>query len=251
MRPILVFDTETVVDADMARRVVGDMELSDMDALTRVAPPRNEAETFSFPKPLYHRVVEIAVCVVTSEGKVETLKPLRTTADERTLLHAFWGGFGRHAGVARVVTYNGRKFDLPVLVQRALAHGVSPAPIYTGDYRQRFRDSHLDIMEVLSDYGTSMALSQHEMATMLGVPGKIGVDGGDVRTHWAEGKTADIAAYCTCDVVTLTLCFARMGVHAGWCTVNESKEIEAGVRNALEGLAGGHHLYQTFLDSLG
>lgn len=29
MRPILVFDTETVVDADIARRVVDDAALSD------------------------------------------------------------------------------------------------------------------------------------------------------------------------------------------------------------------------------
>ena len=250
MRPILVFDTETVVDADMARRVVGDMELPDADGLARVAPPRNDGEAFSFPKPLYHRVVEVAVCVVTSEGKVETLKPLGPAADERTLLQAFWGGFGRHSGT-RLVTYNGRKFDVPVLVQRALANGVSPAPIYAGDYRQRFRDSHLDVMEVLSDYGSSLALSQHEMATLLGVPGKLGVDGGDVRVLWAEGKTADIAAYCTCDVATLTLSFARLGIHTGWCTEGEADQIELGIRNALEAMEAAHPMYRAFLEALG
>lgn len=250
MRPILVFDTETVVDADMARRVVDDAELSDADALAKVAPPRNDAEAYGFPKPLYHHVVEISVCVVSAEGKVEILKPLGPGAgDERTLLQAFWSGFGRHGGT-RLVTYNGRKFDVPVLVQRALASGVSPGTIFTGDYRQRFRDSHLDLMEVLSDYGSSLALSQHEMATMLGVPGKLGVDGGDVKTLWAEGKTADIAAYCTCDVATLTLCFARMGVHTGWCTDGEEEQIEAGIREALEALAGGHGLYRAFLAAL-
>lgn len=251
MRPILVFDTETVVDAGMARRVMDDATLPDAAALAKVAPPRNEGEEYGFPKPLYHRVVEIAVCVVTEEGKVETLKPLsKPVDDERSLLQAFWGGFGRHGGT-RLVTYNGRKFDVPVLVQRALAAGVSPAPIFVGDYRQRFRDSHLDIMEVLSDFGSSLALSQHEMATMLGVPGKLGVDGGDVRTLWAEGKTADIAAYCTCDVATLTLCFAKMGVHAGWCSAGEAGEIETGVRNALEALNSMHPLYGTFLERLG
>lgn len=250
MRPILVFDTETVVDADMARRVVGDAVLSDSDALARVAPPRNDGEAFSFPKPLYHRVVEVAVCVVTSEGKVETLKPLGPAADERTLLQAFWGGFGRHGGT-RLVTYNGRKFDVPVLVQRALASGVSPAPIYTGDYRQRFRGSHLDLMEILSDYGSSLALSQHEMATMLGVPGKLGVDGGDVRQLWADGKTDDIAAYCTSDVATLTLGFARLGIHTGWCTEDDAGQIELGIRNALEALERVHPLYRAFLEGLG
>ena len=248
MRPILVFDSETIADPDMARRVAGDAQLSDEEALARVAPPRQEGEAYGFPKPLYHRVVEIAVCVVTAEGRVETLKPLATGADERALLQAFWSGFGHHATASRIVSFNGRRFDVPVLVQRALSLGVSPAPLFLGDYRQRFRDSHLDLMEILSDYGTSMSLSQHEAATMLGVPGKIGVDGGEVRGMWAEGRTEDIAAYCTCDVATLTLCFARLGVHTGWCSAVEAAEIESGLRSALTSLSEAHAMYQAFLD---
>ena len=235
-------------DADVARRVLGESDLTDSEALARVAPPRSGDEPYGFPKPLYHRVVAIAVCVVTADGTVETLRPL-ASADERSLLQGFWAGFAHRAPGVRLVTFNGRRFDVPVLVQRALYHGVSPAALWREDYRQRFRESHLDVMDVLSDYGGSLSLSQHEMATMLSVPGKLGVGGADVQAMWSAGRHEDIAAYCTCDVATLALAFARLGVHTGWCRSEEAARIEQGVRSCLEAL--GHPLYQTFLAQLG
>ena len=251
MRPALVFDVETVVDADMARRVLGQPQLTDAEVLPLVAPPRSSEEAFGFPKPLYHRVVEIAVCAVSGEGKVEVLRALGGGDDERVLLQGFWAGFAHRLPGVRLVSYNGRRFDVPVLVQRALSHGLSPVAIWRDDYRQRFRDSHLDVMDVLSDYGSSIPLSQHELATMLGIPGKLGVAGSDVRRLFAEGRVQDIAAYCTCDVATLTLAFARLGTVAGWCSQAEADRMQEGVRASLEALAAGHPLYGDFLAALG
>lgn len=250
IRPALLFDVETIADPQMARAVAGDESLSDVDALARIAPPRSESEEYGFPKPLYHRVVEISVCLLRPDGSVEALRPLGPLQDEGQLLRQFWQGFARHAGGVRLVTFNGRRFDLPVLVHRALAHGVTTSPWWSGDYRQRFRDSHLDLMDVLSDYGAATPLTQHEMAAMLGVPGKLGTDGGDVRALHAAGRLDEIAAYCTCDVATLTLGFARIGLHANWCTREEAARIESGLRSALEQLPP-HAIYRRFLQALG
>jgi predicted PolB exonuclease-like 3'-5' exonuclease len=249
VRRALLFDIETVFDPVLARRVVGEPRLSEAEALAAVAPQRSP-EQRPFPKPLYHRVVEVAVAVIAVDGSVETLRSLAAGGDERPLLEAFWGGFGRQAGGTRIVTYNGRRFDVPVLLQRALLHGVSPAALWVGDYRQRFHESHLDLMEVLSDYGLTTALSQHEMAVMLGVPGKQGVDGGDVAELWRQGRTEDIAAYCTLDVATLALAFARLGRHAGWCTEAEAHRIEAGIRRTVAERRAFNPLYAAFLDAL-
>jgi predicted PolB exonuclease-like 3'-5' exonuclease len=255
MLKALVFDVETVVDADMARRVLGEEDLSDEEAVHRVAGTREDGQQRAFPKPLYHRVVEIAVCLVQGDGTVAVLRPLserdRGEHDERTLLEAFWHGLASwSAGKARLVTFNGRRFDIPVLVHRALLHGISPAPWWLGDYRKRYGESHVDLMDFLADFGSSVPLQQHEMAVMLGVPGKLGLSGGDVRQLWSEAKGEDIAAYCTCDVATLTLSFARVGPHAGWCTSEESERMEASVRERLAALAEGHALYRTFLRAL-
>lgn len=251
MRPALIVDVETVVDADMARRVLGQSDLGDDAAMALVAPPRAADDVHGFPKPLYHRVVEISVCALAGDGTVEALRPLGPQQDERALLHGFWSGFGRRAPGVRLVTYNGRRFDVPVIVQRSLLHGLSPAALWRDDYRHRFRDSHLDVMDVLSDYGGSPALSQHEAAALVGAPGKLGVAGDDVRQLHAEGRHEDIAAYCTCDVATLTLLFTRLGAHAGWCSASEREGIEQGLRDALAALADRHALYGRFLDAMG
>lgn len=251
MRPVLAFDIETVPDVRTARRSIGASDdVSDTEVLARLAPPKTDGEAFGFLKPLYHQIVEVSVCVIGSKGNVAALMPLGP-ADESAVLARFWSGFGRQAAAtARIVTFNGRHFDVPVLTQRALLNDVSPAPIFTIDYRKRFKDGHIDLMEVISDYNSSIALSQHEMAVMLGIPGKVGVDGGDVGTLWARGKQDDIAAYCTCDVATLALGYARIGTHAGWCSQEESARIEAGVREKIEDLGKTHKLYRFFLKEI-
>lgn len=252
VRPLLVFDSETVPDPDTARRVLGDGDLSDEEALARVLPARADGQ--GFLKPLYQRVVAVAVAWIDETGDVRQFKPLDAAKGEGELLGAFWDGFARLVAArppARLVTFNGRGFDLPVFVQRGLIHGVSPAAWWNGDYRQRFRDSHIDLMDVLRDYGSSPALSQQEVATMLGLPGKLGVAGADVHALWRAGRLEDVAAYCACDVATLTLSFARVGVHAGWLTEEERRRVEAGMRRELALLAPTHHLYAAFLEALG
>lgn len=249
MRPVILFDIETVPDFEMARRTLREPGLGDVEAMARLFPPKKDGEEFGFPKTLYHQVAEVAVATIDKDGQVEFLGALSSLGlrSELEMLQGFWAGVDRHLG-ARLVTFNGRRFDVPVLTQRALASRVSPRPIFTSDYRQRFKDGHTDIMEVLSDFGSSTPLSQNEAAVMLGVPGKLGVDGGDVATLWAEGKRDEIAAYCTCDVATLTLCFARLGVHAGWCSEEESQRIEEGVRDLMP--REGHPLFKAFWDAL-
>lgn len=178
MRPSLVFDIETVPDPDLARALADAEGLSDKAALARVAPPRDDTEPYRFPKPLYHRVVAISVAVVNGGGGVERLKPLGGAGgDERGLLEEFWEGIRAHDGI-RLITFNGRTFDLPVLVQRSLFLGLSPGPLLQKAYRYRYGDDHLDLCDFLSNYRASEPLKQDEMALMLGVPGKIGLDGG-------------------------------------------------------------------------
>ena len=253
MRPVLLLDIETIPDHWMARKVTGldgfpDAIAQDPMAMARLFPPKHEGEAFSFPKTLYHKVVEIAVCLIDGSGGVVALRHLsRAVSSEADLLRDFWAALDRNPGV-RIATFNGRRFDVPVLVQRALRNGVSPAPIYRGNYRARFQDGHIDLMEILSDYGASPGLSQNEAAIMLGVPGKVGVDGGDVAALWEQGKAADIAAYCTCDVATLALCYARLGIHTGWCLEEETVRIQEGVQSRLQKQT--HPLYDEFLRAL-
>jgi len=251
MRTSLFFDIETVVDPDLAREVLGEPGISDDDALRRVAPPHSEGEPHGFPKPLYHRVIAISVALVGKDGVAEHLKPLGTeTTDERALLGEFLTGLKAHVS-DRLVTFNGHSFDIPVVVHRSLLHTLSPGPLLQRAYRYRFGEDHIDMMDFLSNYRAFGSLSQHEMAAMLGVPGKIGKSGADVGSLWSRGQIGELRAYGTCDVATLALAFARLGPHAGWCRPEEATALEASVASKIADLeAGGDALYSAFLQAL-
>jgi len=235
MRRTLALDVEAVADADMARRVIGEAHLTDEEALSRVAPPRRPGEVWRFPKPLYWRVVAVGVGVVSAAGEVEEIKCVEG-GSEKDLLQSFWRGFGALARRgARIVTFNGRGFDLPVLVERALFHRV-PTRSYLGerDFLHRYGDRHLDVMDAFSNFRAHTVLSQQELATLLRIPAKSGITGADVAGLWEKGDLEAIQRYCLTDVATLLLILARLGPDAGWLRHEEGGRLEASLRRRLK-----------------
>jgi hypothetical protein len=90
------------------------------------------------PNPLWHRVVAISFVearLEAVEGRERYLVACCRTGgeagwDERRLLQAYRHDVARRK--ARVVTRNGRGFDLPVLRPRAMIHGLSAAGWFQG-----------------------------------------------------------------------------------------------------------------------
>jgi predicted PolB exonuclease-like 3'-5' exonuclease len=125
------------------------------------------------PKPIWHRVVAISFV----EAKIDRGKGLAENYlvtccrsggnadwDEAQLLAKFWQEYFA-AGAPRVVTWNGKAFDLPVLRTRAMMYGISANTWYQRgtkweNYTQRFApDWHCDLMEQLSDYRACAPMS--------------------------------------------------------------------------------------------
>ena len=107
---LLFVDIETVPDRD-------------------ILPPDFGEDAFP-KKPIQHRVVAISFlsASLVHEGATEryAVEECRSGGElastEEQLLRGFWRRFERDK--PRVVTWNGRGFDLPVLVQRAFIYGV-------------------------------------------------------------------------------------------------------------------------------
>jgi len=116
-----------------------------------------------------------------------------------------------------VVTWNGRQFDLPILALRALRHGVGSAWYYRGNgHRYRFsEDGHLDVADVLSDFGAARMTSLDGAAKLIGLPGKLGVDGSQVEGLFRDGQLAALRAYCLSDVAQTTFVFLRYRLVSG------------------------------------
>ena len=115
--------------------------------------------------------------------------------DERRVLQAWCRHFGRRQ--ARVVTWNGNGFDLPMLRLRSMMHGISAEPWFTRgtkweSYTQRYAsDWHCDLMEQLADYGACTKLGMEDVALAMGLPGKIGGHGSEVAAMVVRGELAE------------------------------------------------------------
>lgn len=116
-----------------------------------------------------------------------------------------------------LVTYNGRGFDLPVIVARCLRHGISFRYYFQAkDVRYRFSaQGHLDLMDYMTDHGATRAVPLDTLAKLIGLPGKVGVDGKDVGPLVHAGRLDEVNAYCLCDVVQTAGLFLRVQLLRG------------------------------------
>ena len=111
-------------------------------------------------------------------------------------------------GSAAFVTFNGRCYDLPLLLRRAMYLGV-PAPHITMD---RYRTPHVDLYDRLTHTG---AVSAHKLswyAKRFGWTETSTIDGAGVAQAVAEGRWSDIREHCACDLLWTARLAERMGV---------------------------------------
>jgi predicted PolB exonuclease-like 3'-5' exonuclease len=141
---------------------------------------------------------------------------LRTIeGDEVAMLGEFAALMSRHR--PRIVSWNGRTFDLPVLTLRALRHGLS-FPWYFEDpaYRDRHTaTAHLDLCDYLANHGAARMTSLDGAARLIGLPGKDGVDGSQVEALHASGQHEALRQYCLSDVVQTAFLFLRARLLTG------------------------------------
>jgi predicted PolB exonuclease-like 3'-5' exonuclease len=151
---------------------------------------------------------------------------------ERALLQ----DFGALVGRARptLVTYNGRSFDLPVIALRSLCHGVPLWYYRERDVRSRYsEDGHLDLCDWLADHGATRSSSLDALAHLIGLPGKVGVDGSQVEGLYHAGQLADIQRYCLADVAQTALLFLRFRLLQGALDTARYREITGALLEAL------------------
>lgn len=101
-----------------------------------------------------------------------------------------------------LVTFNGRRFDLPVLMAAALRHEIPiPAPVMSlmTEYRFAKNPAHVDLYDLLSNYGSCKGgLRALCIGIGLGDP-KAGGDGTNVAEMVKAGKVAEVSKYCLSD----------------------------------------------------
>ncbi|HLI78793.1 MAG TPA: 3'-5' exonuclease [Candidatus Binataceae bacterium] len=214
-----VFDVETRVDKHLLNQVYFEGQgLSDSDAFEHYREDlRRRRDSDFFPLTL-HLPISIAIGNV---GDDYVLRAVETLAlgdySEEKLVREFWTRAERFAGT--LVSFNGRRFDIPVLELAALRHGIG-APAHFGDEslaRNRYSAvRHFDLYDYLTNFGAvSLTGGMDLLLKMLGLPGKTGMDGSMVQEYFENGRLDEIHRYCRNDVVQTYFLFLRVALMRG------------------------------------
>lgn len=204
-RSYLVLDIETVPDPALYLAP---------DGAPTGAPGPAAGNDKPFPPLHVHRPIVLGVMWLDEDYRFRRLGVIGENKDEKEMLEDFSQFVARYN--PDLVTYNGRSFDLPVLALRSLRHGVAMSWYYQGRARHRYsEEGHLDLCDMLSDHGAARSMSLDSVARLIGLPGKVGVDGSQVEGLWKTGQLAAIKNYCLADVAQTSLLFLRFRLLQG------------------------------------
>ena len=245
----LVLDTESVPDGDLLSRVkYPDDHLTPDEAIARAqAEARDLSNVGSDFLPVtFHRPISVCVLRVADDYTIQKITCL-DAPQFRTeeMVRLFWQCVG-HFPRSKLVTFNGRGFDMPMLELAAYDYGCS-ARDYFSNSRNRYNGNHIDLLDWLSNFGAyrmngglnnlSKRLHGDNRKRLLddldGPPGKSGVAGDQVYAMYKAGRVQEINDYCMWDTLDTFFIFLRTRVVMGELTRDEMRLL---VRRALEWL---------------
>lgn len=218
----LIFDIETIGE-----------EWNDLDGITQkaltrwidrtVKDERERKEQLKDIKdnlcfsPLTGRVVSLglydlerhqgAVYYTGEKGTVDIYERdfLLKQCTEEEMLEDFWEGAKSYD---TFVTFNGRRFDIPFILNRSVVHGIVPTQNLTENRYLSLQKTvrHVDLQDQLTFYGAMYRRpSLHMFCRAFGIVSPKGeVSGDNVAELFQQKKFRDIAHYNIKDVIATT-----------------------------------------------
>lgn len=246
----LVVDTESVPDGRLLSAVkYPGLNLTPDEAIDRARREQQEGrrDGSDFLPVSFH--VPVAVCVlrVAADFSLQTLTCLDAPHFRpREIVKKFWLGVSCYK--AKLVTFNGRGFDLPLLELAAFRHGVA-ARDYCQGRRNRF-NGPIDLMDWLTNFGAyRLSGGLDLLAKLLGKPGKMGVTGDRVLDLVREGRTQEVNDYCLCDTLDTYFVFLRTRVFTGDILPEQEEQLVENARVLLESKAAEYPVLRKYLDA--
>lgn len=246
----LVLDTESVPDGRLLSAVKYAAEnLTPEAAIERAQKDaREQSWSGSDFLPVSFQV-PVAVCVlrVGPDFALQGLSCLDAPQFRpREIVKTFWLGVATYK--AKLVTFNGRGFDMPLLELAAFRYGYSAREYYQNS-RNRF-NGPIDLMDWLSNFGACrMTGGLNLLAKMLGKPGKMDVSGEQVYQLYREGKLQEINDYCLCDTLDTYFVFLRTRILTGDINLDQETELISNAKDLLRGKVAEFPVLARYLDN--
>lgn len=232
----LVVDCESIPDGRLLNMVkYPGQGLADEGAIERAREEaRQNSNTGSDFIPHTFQV-PVAVCVVrvAADFSLQAVACLDTPLYRpREIVKKFWLGLSFYTR-CKLVTFNGRSFDLPLLELAAYRYGF-PARDYFARGRNRF-NGDLDLMDWMTNYGASRGFAGglNLLAKLIGKPGKLDVTGDQVYELYRAGRYQEINDYCMFDTLDTYFVFLRTRILTGDVTPEQEAELVARAKKTL------------------
>lgn len=206
MTAYVVYDFEAVIDRDN--------------------PLPEGADPDKVPAVAHLEIVSGAIIALVLDGprtRVQSPRLLGGPAfGEAAILRDFITMVGKHRPV--LVSWNGRGFDLPLVIARCVRHGIVAPWLWDRDFEDRYRGTnHVDLQDAVSLRGAARPSRMAAFACLVGFPGKVGVDGSDVEGLWNGGDAGRNAVrdYNLGDVASEAAILLRVLLCRGDISVDE------------------------------
>jgi predicted PolB exonuclease-like 3'-5' exonuclease len=221
----LVVDTESVPDGRLLSAVKYPGESLSPEAAVERARGESDFIPVTFQVP-------VGVCVlrVGPDFSLINFKCLDSPHfRSREIVNQFWFSVTHYK--AKLVTFNGRGFDLPLMELAAFRYGISARDHYLA--RDRYRGP-IDLMDWFTNFGACRLTGGLDLlAKLLGKPGKMEVTGEQVYRLYQEGKLQEINDYCLCDTLDTYFVFLRTRILTGDLNLEQEAELIAKAKEVL------------------
>ena len=255
---ICVFDCETIPDADVLAEILTDDQKSEcydevfydekceildekeLSKLTKTNKSKLKSEkklnhkkislaaqklqkekTGSEFLPIcFHKIVCISAVLADEFGKFLKVETLEYGKSEKEQIEFFLNMIEKHN--PRLISYNGRGFDLPMIMLRAMRYNLTCHAYFETangelnknkweNYRYRYNERfHMDLLDFVNDFGSARGgLNLDNICKTLGLPGKYDVHGDQVLELFYDNKLDKISEYCQSDVLNTYLLFIK------------------------------------------
>ena len=225
----IVFDVETIPDLEYGKKNMNLDGLSDEDIGRSMFFQQLQKKGDEFLPIDLHKIVTIS-CIAEENGTIE-LKSF-------THLEHFIN-FIEDAN--HFVTWNGHRFDVPVISFRALTEDLVISNTLLDDKH------HTDLKAVLSNGNISLISGLDRVSKHLGLPGKAFHSGKVVWDLYVDNKMHEITQYCEADVLNTYLIYIHHQSTIGEISKNQLREKKETLKSFL---SSSEHDHNEFIKKL-
>ncbi len=249
----LVFDIESVPDPGLISLVRTHGEKEPEIALQEFREEKISQKNSDFIPYVYQTPISLALAKVNADFSLMDLVVLKVEdGGPGEICRRFWRGW-EHYRYPQIVSFNGRRFDIPLLELTAYRYGIPIKEWLVGSdngkaRRARFSGSHLDLLDALTNYGASTFEGGLDLAAkLIRKPGKLDIRGDMVWDMFRGNQLEEIHRYCRCDVLDTYFVFLRYHLIKGEITKDQERDLVEKTYAFLDSRSDEEPVYREYL----